>query len=347
MIPKWSSWVFLPVTRVVDLALPARLLEVQERALEGLAGVLAGLLPAEVVQQPVLGEGHRRGRRLLELEPARAQPDDRHVAVAADRRARGLADRAEAVRDGDAGGHLETLAGAGAVGEAVLERLLQAAQVVGLAERELGLGAARLDVVAGGRRAPGPGGRAGGAAVSGERVLGGGRRAMAQRQSYAWSGRTGGAASEATGVSGSRRGRAAERRGRPRPCSFPTSTTPNSRGRENPALSRGNDDGCASRIPPVGASRIPRVRASRLPPVRESHPPVRESLTPGPGPCRRVPVENGASRIPRSASRVPRSASRIPRGASGEPGDPARAATGAPREPLTPGGASRLPRSRS
>ena len=51
--------------------------------------------------------------------------------------------------------------------------------MVGLAERELGLGAARLDVVAGAGELRGQPAGAGGAAVSGERVLGEGRRAIA------------------------------------------------------------------------------------------------------------------------------------------------------------------------
>ncbi len=58
----------------------------------------------------VLGEGYRRGGGVLELQPARAEPHDRHVAVPADRRARGLTDRAEPVGDRDPGGDLESFA---------------------------------------------------------------------------------------------------------------------------------------------------------------------------------------------------------------------------------------------
>ena len=206
MMPKWSSWVFLPRHRVVHLALPARLLEVQERPLQRLAGVLAGLLPAEVVQQPVLGERNRRGGGLLELQPARPQPDDRHVAVAADRRARGLADRAEAVRDRHAGGHLEALAGARAVGEAVLEGLLEPSQMIGFAEGELGLGATHLDVVARPRRARA---RAGASPAEPGRGRWGRGAGPSRDKSYVWSGRTRGRGEEATGVTDSRRGRAA------------------------------------------------------------------------------------------------------------------------------------------
>jgi hypothetical protein len=98
--------------------------------------------------QPVLREGDGRCRGVLELQPSRAEPDDRHVAVAPDRGARRLANRAQAVGDRDPRGNLETLAGARAVGEPVLERLLEPAQVVGLTERKLGLGAAQLDLIA-------------------------------------------------------------------------------------------------------------------------------------------------------------------------------------------------------
>src|SRR5215207_7861900 len=191
---------------VVDLALPARFLEVEQGALEGLAGVLARLLPAEVVQQPVLGEGHRRGGGLLQLQPARAEPDDCHVAVAANRWAGGLADRAQAVGDRHPGRDLEALAGARTVGEAVLERLLEPAQVVGLAEGELGLGAADGDLLAGRRLAAARAGARAGQGRGGAGAGGGGGDGQVLRVA-----RTSGLVGEqATGVTRSRRGRAAK-----------------------------------------------------------------------------------------------------------------------------------------
>ena len=95
--------------------------------------------------------------------------------MAADRRARGLADRAEPVGDRYAGGDLEALAGAGAVGEAVLERLLEPAQVVGLAEGQLRLGADDLDVVgrAGARARAGAGAGEGDRSAAGRGIVGG------------------------------------------------------------------------------------------------------------------------------------------------------------------------------
>ena len=170
MIPKWSSWVFLPVTE--SLTSPSQRASWRFRSVRFRAwrAFLPDSSQPKSCSSRYWVNGHRRGGRLLELEPARAQPDDRHVAVAADRRARRLADRAEAVGDGDARRDLEALAGAGAVGEAVLEGLLEAAQVVGLTERELGLGAARLDVVAGAGELgsePAGGGRRGGLGCAG------------------------------------------------------------------------------------------------------------------------------------------------------------------------------------
>ena len=67
--------------------------------------------------------------------------------MATDRRACGLADRAETIGDRDAGGDLEALARARAVGETVLERLLEPPQMIRLAEGELGLGAAQLSLL--------------------------------------------------------------------------------------------------------------------------------------------------------------------------------------------------------
>ena len=263
---------------VVDLALPAGLLQVQQGALEGLAGVLARLLPAEVVQQPVLGEGHRRGGRLLELEPARAEPDDRHVAVAADRRAGGLADRAEAVGDRHAGGDLEALARARAVGEAVLERLLEAAQVVGLAERELGLGADHLDVVgrAGAERGRAPGrGR-------GERSAAGGAASSAGSLTAGEDGARAGRG-QITGVDRSRRGRAADAA---RPAAallfFPITTNPNSRGRRKRALCREKRWPARESFTPVGRESPPPVaRRAGYPGARAASPGVPRVGYPG------------------------------------------------------------------
>ena len=125
--------------------------------------------------------------------------------MAADRGAGGLADRPEPVGDRDAGGDLEALAGARAVGEAVLERLLEAAQVVGLAEGQLGLGAADGDLLALGRR---DGARSG--ARAGERRGGAGAVGAGGDGEVLRVARTNCRASEeATGVTGSRRGRAA------------------------------------------------------------------------------------------------------------------------------------------
>ena len=89
MMPKWSSWVLRPVVGIVDLALPARLLEVQQRALERLARRAPGVAPAEVVQQAVLGEraraARRRARAAASASPARRWPCSRGARWAARR----------------------------------------------------------------------------------------------------------------------------------------------------------------------------------------------------------------------------------------------------------------------
>ena len=332
MMPKWSSWVLRAGGGVVDLALPARLLEVEQRALEGLAGVLARLLPAEVVQQPVLGEGHRRGGGLLELQPARAEPDDRHVAVAADRRAGGLADRAEAVGDGDAGGDLEALARARAVGEAVLERLLEAAQVVGLAEGQLGLGAADGDLLAlgglAGARAGARTGQGGGGAGAGG--SGGDGAVLRVRRTAA------GPASTQPGYPARAAAGPRRRRGRPRPLGFLYYLlTPNSTAGESGSCA--GETAAGARVASPGWARVASPGGARAGyrGARVASPRGRESLTPVGRSRRGRPVENPASGFPRCASRLPRSASGFPRCASGLPGS---AAAGAGV------GASRIPR---
>ena len=145
MIPKWSSWVLRPVAESLTSPSQRASWRLRSVRLRAWRAFLPDSSHPKSCRSRYWVNGTADAAALLELQPARPEPDDRHVPVAADRRARGLADRAEPVRDRDARGDLEALAGAGAVGEAVLEGLLEPAQVVGLAERELSLGAAQLD----------------------------------------------------------------------------------------------------------------------------------------------------------------------------------------------------------
>ena len=147
MIPKWSSWVLRPVSESLTSPSQRASWRLSRVRLSAWRAFFPDSSQPKSCRSRYWVNGHRRRGGVLELQPPRAEPDDGHVAVAADGRARGLADRPEPVGDRDARGDLEALARARAVGEAVLEGLLEPAQVIRLTQRELCFGAAQLELV--------------------------------------------------------------------------------------------------------------------------------------------------------------------------------------------------------